>query len=128
MSNVIKTSELKKLKNAQYHLDELEKMISGNKWYSQLYQHIAAVEGELQRQVSILESTPDPKVKILDGNGAGEIPETDRLYDVHELQTNGFFPPDVSYTSLSRVRASSKYETLLAEGVSPDNIKIVRVR
>ena len=40
------TSELNKLKNAQYHLDELEKMISGNKWYSQLYQHIAAVEGE----------------------------------------------------------------------------------
>ena len=121
-------SELSALKQAQYHLNQLEGHIKDNKWYSHLYQHLAAIEGELQRQVNILESTPDPKVKILDGNGAGEIPETDRLYDVHELQTNGFFPPDTSYTSLSRVRASSKYETLLAEGVSPDNIKIVRVR
>ena len=121
-------SELSAIKQAQYHLNQLEGHIKDNKWYSHLYQHLAAIEGELQRQVSILESTPDPKVKILDGNGAGEIPETDRLYDVHELQTNGFFPPDTSYTSLSRVRASSKYETLLAEGVSPDNIKIVRVR
>ena len=121
-------SELSALKQAQYHLTQLESHINDNQWYSHLYQHLAAIEGELQRQVNILESTPDPKVKILDGNGAGEIPETDRLYDVHELQTNGFFPPDTSYTSLSRVRASSKYETLLAEGVSPDNIKIVRVK
>ena len=121
-------SELSALKQAQYHLNQLEGHIKDNQWYSHLYQHLAAIEGELQRQVSILESTPDPKVKILDGNGAGEIPETDRLYDVHELQTNGFFPPDTSYTSLSRVRASSKYDNLLAEGVSPDNIKIVRVK
>jgi len=121
-------SELSALKQAQYHLNQLEGHIKDNQWYSHLYQHLAAIEGELQRQVNILESTPDPKVKILDSSGAGEIPETDRLYDVHELQTNGFFPPDVSYTSLSRVRASSKYETLLAEGVSPDNIKIVRVK
>ena len=95
-------------------------MISGNKWYSQLYQHIAAVEGELQRQVSILENLPKAK--------AEDIKDTEKLYDVLEEQTSGFFPPDTSYTSLSRVRASSKYETLLAEGVSPDNIKIVRVR
>jgi len=121
-------SELSALKQAQYHLNQLEGHIKDNQWYSHLYQHLAAIEGELQRQVNILESTPDPKVKILDGNGAGEIPETDRLYDVHELQTNGFFPPDTSYTSLSRVRASSKYDNLLAEGVSPDNIKIVRVK
>ena len=122
------TSELNKLKNAQYHLDELEKMISGNKWYSHLYSHLAAVEGELQRQVSILESTPDPKVKILETNGAGEIPETERLYDVQELSTNGFFPPDASYTRLSRVGAAQKHDDLLAEGVSPNNIKIVRVK
>ena len=121
-------SELSALKQAQYHLTQLESHIKDNQWYSHLYQHLTAIEGELQRQVNILESTPDPKVKILDSSGAGEIPETDRLYDVHELQTNGFFPPDTSYTSLSRVRASSKYDTLLAEGVSPDNIKIVRVR
>ena len=121
-------SELSALKQAQYHLKQLEGHIKDNKWYSHLYQHLAAVEGELQRQVSILESTPDPKVKILETNGAGEIPETDRLYDVLEEQTNGFFPPDTSYTSLSRVVASSKYEDLLAEGVSPNSIKIVRVK
>ena len=121
-------SELSALKQAQYHLKQLEGHIKDNKWYSHLYQHLAALDGELARQVSILESTPDPKVKILDGNGAGEIPETDRLYDVQELSTNGFFPPDASYTSLSRVGAAQKHETLLAEGISPQNIKIVRVK
>ena len=121
-------SELSSLKQAQYHLKQMQGHIMDNKWYSHLNHHFAAVEGELQRQVSILESTPDPKVKILDGNGAGEIPETDRLYDVLELSTNGFFPPDNSYTSLSRVGASQKYENLLSEGLSPENIKIVRVK
>ena len=121
-------SELSALKQAQYHLKQLEGHIKDNKWYSHLYQHLAAVEGELQRQVSILENTKDPKVKILETNGAGEIPETDRLYDVLEEQTNGFFPPDASYTRLSRVRASSKYDNLLAEGLSPNSIKIVRVK
>tara|TARA_B100000214_G_scaffold239091_1_gene174875 strand:- start:218 stop:580 length:363 start_codon:yes stop_codon:yes gene_type:complete len=120
MSNVIKTSELKKLKNAQYHLDELEKMISGNNWYSQLYQHIAAVEGELQRQVSILENTPKAKVE--------DIKDTEKLYDVLENQTTGFYPPDTSYTSLSRVGAAQKHEELLASGVSPIDIKILRVK
>ena len=120
MSNVIKTSELKKLKNAQYHLDELEKMISGNKWYSQLYQHIAAVEGELQRQVSILENLPQAK--------AEDIKDTEKLYNVLEEQTSGFFPPEPSYTRLSRVGAAQKYDELLASGVSPEAIKIVRVK
>ena len=114
------TSELNKLKNAQYHLDELEKMISGNKWYSQLYQHIAAVEGELQRQVAILENLPKAK--------AEDIKDTEKLYDVLENQTTGFYPPDTSYTSLSRVGAAQKYEELLAGGVSPNDIKIVRVK
>ena len=121
-------SELSALKQAQYHLKQLEGHIKDNKWYSHLNHHLAALDGELARQVSILENTPDPKVKILDGNGAGEIPETDRLYDVLELSTNGFFPPDTSYTSLSRVGASQKYEVLLSEGLSPENIKIVRVK
>ena len=121
-------SELSALKQAQYHLKQLEGHIKDNKWYSHLYQHLAAVEGELQRQVSIIENTPDPKVKIIETNGAGEIPATERLYDVLEEQTNGFFPPDASYTRLSRVRASSKYDNLLAEGLSPNSIKIVRVK
>ena len=118
-------SELSALKQAQYHLKELEGHIKDNKWYSHLYSHLAAVEGELQRQVETLEGA---KVKIADNSAAGEIPETERLYNVLEEQTNGFFPPDTSYTSLSRVVASQKYENLLAEGVSPDNIKIVRVK
>ena len=99
------TSELNKLKNAQYHLDELEKMISGNKWYSQLYQHLAAVDGELHRQVAILENLPKAKTE--------DIKDTEKLYDVLENQTTGFFLPDTSYTSLSRVGASQKYEDLL---------------
>ena len=118
-------SELSALKQAQYHLKELEGHIKDNKWYSHLYSHLAAVEGELQRQVETLEGT---KVKIMDNSAAGEIPETERLYNVLEEQTNGFFPPDTSYTSLSRVGASQKYENLLAEGLSPENIKIVRVK
>jgi len=118
-------SELSALKQAQYHLKQLEGHIKDNKWYSHLYSHLAAVEGELQRQVETLEET---KVKIIDNSPAGEIPETDRLYDVLELSTNGFFPPDNSYTSLSRVGASQKYEILLSEGLSPENIKIVRVK
>ena len=118
-------SELSALKQAQYHLKELEGHIKDNKWYGHLYSHLAAVEGELQRQVESLEGT---KVKILDNSAAGEIPETDRLYDVLELSTNGFFPPDNSYTSLSRVVASQKYESLLSQGVSPNSIKIVRIK
>ena len=118
-------SELSSLKQAQYHLKELEGHIKDNKWYGHLYSHLAAVEGELQRQVETLEGA---KVKIADNSAAGEIPETDRLYNVLELSTNGYFPPDTSYTSLSRVVASRKYEDLLAEGVSPNSIKIVRVK
>ena len=118
-------SELSALKQAQYHLKELEGHIKDNKWYGHLYSHLAAVEGELQRQVESLEGA---KVKIMDNSAAGEIPETERLYNVLEEQTNGFFPPDTSYTSLTRVVASQKYESLLSQGVSPDSIKIVRIK
>ena len=118
-------SELSALKQAQYHFYQMQGHIKDNKWYTHLYSHLAAVEGELQRQVETLEGT---KVKIADNSAAGEIPEIDRLYDVLELSTNGYFPPDNSYTRLSRVVASQKYENLLAEGLSPDNIKIVRVK
>ena len=101
-------------------MDELEKMISGNKWYSHLYSHIAAIDGELHRQVAILENIPKAKVE--------DIKDTEKLYDVLENQTTGFFLPDTSYASLSRVVASQKYEQLLAAGVSPNDIKIVRVK
>ena len=114
------TSELNKLKNAQSHLKELEGHIKNNKCYSHLYSHLAAVEGELQRQVAILENLP--KVK------AEDIKDTEKLYDVLENQTTGFYPPDASYTRLSRVGAAQKHEELLASGVSPNDIKIVRVK
>ena len=110
-------SELSQLKDAQYHLSALEGLIKNNKWYSHLYSHLAAVEGELQRQVAILEK-----------DKSEDIPDTEKLYDVLEVSTNGMNPPDASYTSLSRVVAAQKYESLLAEGVSPDDIKIKRVK
>ena len=113
-------SELSSLKQAQYHLKQLEGHIKDNKWYSHLYSHLAAVEGELQRQVAILENTPKAKVE--------DIEDTEKLYNVLEEQTNGFFPPDTSYTSLSRVGAAQKHEELLAAGVSPNSIKIVRIK
>ena len=118
-------SELSALKQAQYHFYQMQGHIKDNKWYTHLYSHLAAVEGELQRQVETLEGA---KVKIIETHEAGDIPEKERLYDVQELSTNGFFPPDTSYTSLSRVGASQKYEDLLSQGVSPDSIKIVRVK
>ena len=113
-------SELSSLKQAQYHLKQLEGHIKDNKWYSHLYSHLAAVEGELQRQVAILENTPKAKTE--------DIEDTEKLYDVLENQTTGFYLPDTSYSSLSRVVASQKYEQLLAAGVSPNDIKIVRVK
>ena len=110
-------SELSQLKDAQYHLSKLEGLIKNNKWYSHLYSHLAAVEGELQRQVALLEK-----------DKSEDIPDTEKLYDVLEVSTNGMNPPDASYTSLSRVEAAQKYESLLAEGVSPDDVKIKRVK
>ena len=110
-------SELSQLKDAQYHLSALEGLIKNNKWYSHLYSHLAAVEGELQRQVAILEK-----------DKSEDIPDTEKLYDVLEVSTNGMNPPDASYTSLSRVVAAQKYESLLAQGISPDDIKIKRVK
>ena len=110
-------SELSQLKDAQYHLSRLEVLIKNNKWYSHLYSHLAAVEGELQRQVALLEK-----------NKSEDIPDTEKLYDVLEVSTNGMNPPDASYTSLSRVAAAQKYESLLAQGISPDDVKIKRVK
>ena len=110
-------SELSQLKDAQYHLSKLEGLIKNNKWYSHLYSHLAAVEGELQRQVALLEK-----------DKSEDIPDTEKLYDVLEISTNGMNPPDASYTSLTRVVAAQKYESLLAEGISPDDIKIKRVK
>ena len=110
-------SELSQLKDAQYHLSKLEGLIKNNKWYSHLYSHLAAVEGELQRQVAILEK-----------DKSEDIPDTEKLYDVSEVSTNGMNPPDASYTSLTRVVAAQKYESLLAQGISPDDIKIKRVK
>ena len=110
-------SELSQLKDAQYHLSRLEVLIKNNKWYSHLYSHLAAVEGELQRQVNILES-----------NKPEEIADTDKLYDVCLVSTNAIAPPDSTFTSLSRAEAAQKYKELLNESISPEDIKIKRVK
>ena len=110
-------SELSQLKDAQYHLSKLEGLIKNNKWYSHLYSHLAAVEGELQRQVALLEK-----------DKSEDIPDTEKLYDVLEVSTNGMTPPDASYTSLSRAEAAQKYKELLNESISPEDIKIKRVK
>ena len=88
------TSELNKLKNAQYHLKELEGYIKDNKWYSHLYSHLAAVEGELQRQVAILENLPKAKIE--------DIKDTEKLYDCL-LYTS----PSPRDRSLSRMPSSA---------------------
>ena len=54
--------------------------------------HTLHVEGELQRQVALLEH-----------DKSEDIPDTEKLYDVLEVSTNDVNPPDASYTSLSRV-------------------------
>ena len=110
-------SELSQLNDAQYHLSRLEVLIKNNKWYSHLYSHLAAVEGELQRQVALLEK-----------DKSEDIPDTEKLYDVLEVSTNGMTPPDASYTSLSRAEAAQKYKELLNESISPEDIKIKRVK
>ena len=84
-------------------------------------------DGNIYAQRFAADGTLDPLIYQVN-SAAGEIQETERLYNVLEEQTNGFFPPDTSYTSLSRVGASQKYESLLSQGVSPDSIKIVRVK
>ena len=110
-------SELSQLKDAQYHLSKLEGLIKNNKWYSHLYSHLAAVEGELQRQVAILEN-----------NKPEDIADTEKLYDVCLISTNDIAPPDSTYTSLSRAEAAQKYKELLNESISPEDIKIKRVK
>ena len=87
-------SELSQLKDAQYHLSKLEGLIKNNKWYSFVFTP-CSVEGELQRQVALLEK-----------DKSEDIPDTEKLYDVLEVSTNGMNPPDASYTSLSRVVAA----------------------
>ena len=74
----------------------------------------------IRDRVAILENLPKAKTE--------DIKDTEKLYDVLEEQTSGFFPPEPSYTRLSRVGAAQKYDELLASGVSPEAIKIVRVK
>ena len=74
------------------------------------------------------EDSPSKRVNKVVEEAANQMVEKNKLYDVLELQTNGYFPPDTSYTSLTREAASSKYEELIQEGVSPDYIKVVTSR
>ena len=142
-------TSLDDLIRAQEHLLRVKSILKNNRYESYLYDPIGHIESELDRQIKIarrrevqdfgerepftpvVQEKETPKAPIPTEKFPRDLQiltEDKRLYDVLEEQTNGFFPPDSSYTSLSRESASSKYEELLASGISPDNIKIVRVK
>ena len=127
---------------AQEHLLRVKSLLAGNRYETYLYDSITTLEAELARQLRLtrpskpskskkkenIEDSPSKRVNKVVEEAANQMVEKNKLYDVLELQTNGYFPPDTSYTSLTREAASSKYEELIQEGVSPDYIKVVKSR
>lgn len=124
---------------AQEHLLRVKSLLAGNRYETYLYDSITTLEAELARQLRLTktkdkkkkentEDSPSKRVNKVVEEAANQMVEKNKLYDVLELQTNGYFPPDTSYTSLTREAASSKYEELIQEGVSPDYIKVVTSR
>tara|TARA_B100001989_G_scaffold200536_1_gene148999 strand:+ start:307 stop:747 length:441 start_codon:yes stop_codon:yes gene_type:complete len=142
-------TSLDDLIRAQEHLLRVKSILKNNRYESYLYDPIGHIESELDRQIKIarrrevqdfgerepftpvVQEKETPKAPIPTEKFPRDLQiltEDKRLYDVLEEQTNGFFAPDSSYSSLSRAEATQKYEFLLSEGVSPENIKIVRVK
>ena len=139
-------TSLDDLIRAQEHLLRVKSILKNNRYESYLYDPIGHIESELDRQIKIArrkevqdfgerepfspiiqeKETPIPTEKF--PRDMQILTEDKRLYDVLEEQTNGFFAPDSSYSSLSRAEATQKYDFLLSEGISPENIKIVRVK
>ena len=124
---------------AQEHLLRVKSLLAGNRYETYLYDSITTLEAELARQLRLTktkdkkkkentEDSPSKRVNKVVEEAANQMVEKNKLYDVLELQTNGYFPPDTSYTSLTREAASSKYEELIQEVVSPDYIKVVTSR
>ena len=126
-------TSLDDLVRAQEHLLRVKSLLKNNRYENYLYDPIGHIESELDRQIQIAKRKEvqqfgerEPFTPVIQEK---ETPkDTEKLYNVLEVSTNGMNPPDSSFTSLSRAEATQKYESLLNEGISPDDIKIVRVQ
>ena len=126
-------TSLDDLVRAQEHLLRVKALLKNNRYENYLYDPIGHIESELDRQIQIAKRKEvqqfgerEPFTPVIQEK---ETPkDTEKLYNVLEVSTNGMNPPDSSFTSLSRAEATQKYESLLNEGISPDDIKIVRVQ
>ena len=126
-------TSLDDLVRAQEHLLRVKTLLKNNRYENYLYDPIGHIESELDRQIQIAKRKEvqefgerEPFTPVIQEK---ETPkDTEKLYNVLEVSTNGMNPPDSSFTSLSRAEATQKYESLLNEGISPDDIKIVRVQ
>ena len=126
-------TSLDDLIRAQEHLLRVKSILKNNRYESYLYDPISHIESELDRQIKIARRREvqdfgerEPFTPVVQEK---ETPkDKEKLYNVLEASTNGMNPPDSSFTFLSRAEATQKYEFLLSEGVSPENIKIVRVK
>tara|TARA_B100000609_G_scaffold32617_1_gene23565 strand:- start:47 stop:460 length:414 start_codon:yes stop_codon:yes gene_type:complete len=126
-------TSLDDLVRAQEHLLRVKTLLKNNRYENYLYDPIGHIESELDRQIQIAKRKEvqefgerEPFTPVVQEK---ETPkDKEKLYNVLEISTNGMNPPDSSFTSLSRAEATQKYESLLNEGISPDDIKIVRVQ
>ena len=126
-------TSLDDLVRAQEHLLRVKSLLKNNRYENYLYDPIGHIESELDRQIQIAKRKEvqefgerEPFTPVIQEK---ETPkDKEKLYNVLEISTNGMNPPDSSFTSLSRAEATQKYESLLNEGISPDDIKIVRVQ
>ena len=130
-------TSLDDLVRAQEHLLRVKALLKNNRYESYLYDPIGHIEKEIDRQIQIAKRKEvqqfgdrEPFTPVIQEKETSRPePASDQeLYDVLELCTTGFSAPDSSFTSLSRAEATIKYDGLLSEGVSPNDIKIVRVK
>ena len=133
-------TSLDDLVRAQEHLLRVKALLKNNRYESYLYDPIGHIEKEIDRQIQIAKKKEvqqfgdrEPFTPVIQEKETPRVPRPEpasdkELYDVLELCTTGFSAPDSSFTSLSRAEATLKYDGLLSEGVSPSDIKIVRVK
>ena len=142
-------TSLENLLLAQEDLSRVKTLLKGNRYETFLYDPVTTLSTEIARQIKLskrskevtkspivdpppkptnFKDTPSNRVNRIVEEASLEVAEENKLYDVQELQTTGFSSPDNTFTSLTRVDASQKYEELLLEGINPDSIKIVRVK
>ena len=128
-------TSLDDLVRAQEHLLRVKALLKNNRFEKYLYESIIQIESELDRQIRLTREQEvkvygerEPFSPIVQEKETSSDSQKSNLYDVLEEQTNGWFPPDSSYSSISRESATSKYEELMAGGVNPNHIKIVRIK